>query len=309
MTKVVVACGGTSLERPISLESGRRADRSLRSQGMNVERIDVDASFVSKVQLTRPDFVFVAMHGEGGEDGTVQDILDILGIPYTGSDATSSALCLDKHLFKALCVRSGIPTPMWHSFTKRAFVDYGAAEVIPRIMDQFDGELVVKPSQQGSSLGISVVRDKKELRLAILEAMSYDDRVLLESYIAGRELAVTVVGETDAPRALPVVELLFDGEIYDYRAHYDMGSARVVPADLAPGVELRVRDVALQAYRAAGCRDFARVDLRLRGDVPYVLEINTIPGLTQTGPAPLAAELDGLSFDDFIATICRRVRG
>jgi D-alanine-D-alanine ligase len=308
MSRVVVACGGSSLERNISLDSGRRAARALRDRGHEVERLDANAGFLDVLEELRPAFVFVAMHGLGGEDGSIQDVLDILGVPYTGSDATASALCLDKHLLKSLCARQGIPTPAWHSFTKRAFHDYGAARVIPRLLGAFPDGLVVKPSQQGSSLGISIVRAEEDLRAAILEAMSYDDRVLLERHVPGRELAVTVMGEGETAEALPIVELRFEGEIYDYAAHYNIGSARVVAAELEPAIEERVRGVALDAYRAAGCRDFARVDLRLDGATPYVLEINTIPGLTETGPAPVAAGLAGLSFEDFVDRICARVR-
>ena len=308
MTSVLVACGGDSLERNISLESGRRASRALRNRGMSVERVDVAESFIDIVEERRPDFVFIAMHGLGGEDGTLQDLLAILGIPYTGSDATASALCLDKHLFKWVCARQGITTPAWHSFTKKAFTEHRAAKVVPQILRELTDGVVVKPSQQGSSLGISVVHDAGALGSAILEAMSYDDRVLLESYIPGRELAVTVLGPADSPRALPIVEIHFEGEIYDYVAHYNIGSAEIRAAELEPEVAERVSRIAMSAYSAAGCRDFARVDIRLHDDVPYVLEINTIPGLTETGPAPLAAELGGLSFDDFIATISERAR-
>jgi D-alanine-D-alanine ligase len=173
-------------------------------------------------------------------------------------------------------------------------------------MDQFTDGVVVKPSQQGSSLGITVVREAAELGPAILDAMSYDDRVLLEAYVPGRELAVTVLGPTEEPRALPTVELFFEGEIYDYTAHYEIGGAQMRPAELEPAIAERVARTATDAYTAAGCRDFARVDIRLRDDVPHVLEINTIPGLTETGPAPLAAELGGFGFDQFIETISER---
>lgn len=307
MSGVLVACGGRSLERNISLDSGRRAAQALRSLGAEAETIDVDATFVDAVADQRPDYVFIAMHGIGGEDGTIQDLLEILETPYTGSDAPASALCLDKHLFKAVCAKHGVPTPPWHSFTKQAFHEYGAAGVLASLSRHFPEGVVVKPSQQGSSLGISIVREENELREAILEAMSYDDRILLERYVGGRELAVTVMGPPESPRALPVVELVFDDDIYSYTAHYTVGSAQVTAASLDQSVEDRVKSVALEAYRVAGCRDFARVDIRLEGNSPWVLEINTIPGLTATGPAPLAAELCGLLFNDFIAAICERV--
>ena len=308
MSTVVVACGGRSLERQISLDSGRRAARALTRLGHQVRVVDVDQSFVDQVEEVGPDFVFVAMHGVGGEDGTLQDLLEVLEVPYTGSDALASALCLDKHLFKTVCTTGGVATPPWHSFTKQAFADYGAGRALDRIVRQFPDGLVVKPAQQGSSLGISVVHDEAELRHAVLEAMSYGDRVLLERFVPGTEVAVTVVGPAAAPQALPIVELQFDEEIYSYSAHYTIGSATVVAPDLSPEQERQVRETAIRAYEIAGCRDFARVDLRLEGDTPWVLEINTIPGLTETGPAPIAAELAGMTFDEFIAGICRRVQ-
>jgi len=305
--RVVVACGGRSLERSISLHSGRRAGRALTALGAEVKVVDVDAAFVRFVREYEPDYVFIAMHGIGGEDGTVQDLLEILEVPYTGSDAIASALCLDKHLFKAVCVLEDVPTPPWHSFTREAFESYGAASALPGIMRQFAGGVVVKPASQGSSLGISVVREEGGLREAILEAMNYDDRVLLERYVDGRELAVTVMGPAASPRVLPVAELVYGDEIYSYTAHYEIGSAEVHAADLEPEVEARVTEAAARAYTAAGCRDFARVDIVLDADGPWVLEINTIPGLTETGPAPLAAEMGGMSFERFIAAICERV--
>jgi D-alanine-D-alanine ligase len=279
----------------------------LIARGAEVKVVDVDASFVDVALDWAPDFVFIAMHGIGGEDGTLQDLLEILEIPYTGSNAPASALCLDKHLFKSVCVLGGVPTPRWHSFTRQAFAEYGAAAALNRIMKQFRGGVVVKPARQGSSLGISVVHDEESLRTAILEAMSYDDRVVLEEYVDGREIAVTVIGPPSRPRPLPVVELLFDDEIYSYTAHYEIGSARVVPANLNKQTEARVEEVAARAYQLSGCQDFARVDVRLDEHEPWVLEINTIPGLTETGPTPLAAEMAGMSFVDLVGAICERV--
>jgi D-alanine-D-alanine ligase len=305
--RVVVACGGRSLERSISLHSGRRAGRALTALGAEVKVVDVDAAFVRFVQDWQPDYVFIAMHGIGGEDGTIQDLLEILEVRYTGSDAIASALCLDKHLFKAVCVLEDVPTPPWHSFTREAFEAYGAANALAGIMRQFAGGVVVKPARQGSSMGISVVRAEADLREAILEAMNYDDRILLEKYIQGRELAVTVMGPANEPKVLPVAELVYGDEIYSYTAHYEIGSAEVHAAELEPAVQERVTEAAARAYTAAGCRDFARVDIVLDDDGPWILEINTIPGLTETGPGPRAAEMGGMSFERFIAAICERV--
>lgn len=308
--RVLVACGGRSLEREISLASGRRAAHALRALGYETELVDADPKFVERVVRDRPWFVFVAMHGRGGEDGTVQDLLNIFGVPYTGSDALASNLCLDKHAFKTMCVYGGIPTPDWHTFTQLAFTEYGgAAPVLERVVDELGLPLVVKPARQGSSLGIRIVEQREHFAEAVVSAMSYDDRVLIERFVAGRELTVTVLGDPSSPEPLPVMEIRTDEPYYTFAAHYEIGAAVVEQADLpAESAEL-VTQTAVNAYVAAGCRDFARVDIKLGDDGPQVLEINTIPGLTETGPTPLAAEAAGISFEQLIERICRRTVG
>jgi D-alanine-D-alanine ligase len=306
--KALVAYGGRSLEREVSARSGQAAAKALRQLGHAVELVDVGADFVDVVQRAEPDFVFIALHGVGGEDGTVQDLLEILQVPYTGSDALASAICLDKHTFKSLCELRGVPTPQWHSFTKQAFADYGAGKTLDALWEQFDGRMVVKPARQGSSFGLSVVQERGQLGGAVLGAMSYDDRVLLERFVPGRELAVTVLGPAEAPEPLPVVEIVMSDEFYSFQAHYEIGQSTVRLAGLPEDVDARVRQVAADAYAAAGCRDFARVDIRLEDEAdPFVLEINTIPGLTETGPTPLAAEHAGLTFARLIERISARV--
>ena len=309
MARALVAFGGRSLEREVSARSGQQAAKALRQLGHAVDVVDVGADFVDVVQRAEPDFVFIALHGVGGEDGTVQDLLEILQVPYTGSDALASAICLDKHTFKSLCELRGVPTPQWHSFTKQAFADYGAGKTLDALWQQFDGRMVVKPARQGSSFGLSVVQERAQLGGAVLGAMSYDDRVLLERFVTGRELAVTVLGPADAPEPLPPVEIVMADEYYSFQAHYEIGSSEVRLAGLPDEIDARVRAVAADAYRAAGCRDFARVDIRLEDETPWVLEINTIPGLTETGPTPLAAEHAGLSFPQLIERISARVVG
>lgn len=308
MSTVVVACGGRSLEQRISRHSGSRVGVALEQLGHRVEVLDVDATTIDALVRRPPDFTFVAMHGSGGEDGTLQNLLEVMGLPYTGSDAPSSALCLDKHLFKSVCRLRDIPTPPWFSYTKQAFAEFGAAATLTAALERFPDGVIVKPAREGSSLGVQLVQDAEALRGAILAALSYDDRVLLERYVPGRELAVTVMGPTDAPRTLPIVEIRFPEPVYSFSAHYDIGTAEVSQAQLEPALQRRVQDVAAAAYTAGGCRDFARVDIRLEGDEAWILEINTIPGLTETGPAPLAAELDGMSFEAFVEAICERVQ-
>jgi D-alanine-D-alanine ligase len=304
----VVAMGGRSLEREISLRSGRRVERALRALGHSVGVLDADGDFVARVIELQPDFVFVAMHGRGGEDGTLQDLLETLGVPYTGSDPLASALCMDKMLFKRMLRLHGIPTPAFHSFNETAFRELGGARTFPRLLAELGLPVVVKPVAQGSAIGIKFVHTAEQLPSAILGAFGYGDRVLVERRVAGRELAVTVVDRDGGPRVLPIVELFTPESFYSYEAHYTIGQLRMEsPADLQPAVRERVESVALASYRLMGCRDFARVDLILDelGE-PQVLEINTIPGLTETGIVTAAAEAAGLTFEQLVAAIVAR---
>jgi D-alanine-D-alanine ligase len=307
---VIVAMGGRSLEREISLRSGHRVERALRSLDYEVHALDVDAGFIDRVIAERPRFVFIAMHGRGGEDGTLQDLLETLAVPYTGSDPLASALCMDKMLFKRMLRLHGIPTPRFHSFNETAFRELGGARTFPRLLEELRLPAVVKPVAQGSAIGIKFVADPEQLPSAILGAFGYGDRVLVEERIAGRELAVTVLGPPDAPQSLPIVELHTPENFYSYEAHYTIGQLRMeVPAELSEQVRARVESVALRTYALMGCRDFARVDLILdEHEQPQVLEINTIPGLTETGITTAAAEAAGMSFAELVRRIVERVR-
>ncbi len=310
--KAIVAMGGRSLEREVSLRSGHRVERALRTLGYSVQALDVDGDFIDRVLAERPQFVFVAMHGRGGEDGTLQDLLETLAVPYTGSDPLASALCMDKMLFKRMLRLHGIPTPAFHSFNETAFRELGGARTFPKLLDELSLPAVVKPVAQGSAIGIKFVTSAEQLPSAILGAFGYGDRVLVEERVLGRELAVTVIdspGSEDGPRALPVVELFTPESFYSYEAHYTIGQLRMeVPAQLSDEVRARVERVALKSYALMGCRDFARVDLILdEHEVPQVLEINTIPGLTETGITTAAAEAAGMSFAELVEAIVARI--
>ncbi len=309
---VLVAMGGRSLEREISLRSGHRVERALRSLGYEVSALDVEGDFVERVLAAQPSFVFVAMHGRGGEDGTLQDLLQTLDVPYTGSDPLASALCMDKVLFKRMLRLHSIPTPAFHSFNETAFRELGGARTFPKLLDELGLPVVVKPVAQGSAIGIKFVTAAEQLPSAILGAFGYGERVLVEERVLGRELAVTVLDSPDpaaGPTALPIVELFTPERFYSYEAHYTIGQLRMeVPAELSPEIRARVERAALDSYRLMGCRDFARVDLILDSqEVPQVLEINTIPGLTETGITTAAAEAAGMSFADLVAAIVGRV--
>src|SRR5918997_1026143 len=251
--RVAVARGGRSLEREVSLRSGQRAADALASLGYDVTEIDPDRHFVQRIRELDPAFVFVAMHGRGGEDGTLQDLLEILGVPYTGSDVHASGRCLDKHSFKQLMEAQGLATPEWHSFNREAFSEFGAADSLDQLAEQLGFPFVLKPARQGSSMGIKFVERPEDFGPAIVGALNYDDRVLIERYVKGRELAITVLGAAEQPEVLPVIEIETDEPFYTFRAHYDPGAATMREANLDDEVRDRVEAVAAPAATAA-CR-------------------------------------------------------
>jgi D-alanine-D-alanine ligase len=320
--RVAVASGGTSIEREVSLRGAHRVAAALRQADYEVTGIEIDHTVLDRVREVAPAFVFIVAHGRNGEDGSLQALLELLDVPYTGSDSLASALCMDKILTKRLLQRAGLPTPPFHAFSRRTFQDLGAATVFDDVMASLGAPVVVKPARLGSSFGIKFVSHPDQLRTAVLGSVAYDDEILVEQHVAGRELAVTVIGggwgggggggsASEEPRALPIVEIFSTREFYDYEAHYDFDVVKLeAPAALDAEVRAAVETISLDAYRALGCRDFARVDLMLdAASRPQILEINTIPGLTETGPTPYAADAAGMTFPELVAAIARRAAG
>ena len=302
MTRVAVLKGGRSLERQVSLRSGARVEDALKRLDHEVVAIDVALDLIRRLRETAPDVAFIAMHGRDGEDGTVQELLEILGIPYTGSGVLACSRATDKVLAKHLMVEAGIPTPEFFAFNETAFRELGAAEALPAIEERLDFPIVVKPSSQGSALGIKFASSAADVPAALVAAFSYDSRVLLERYVDGRDLAVSILdGEP-----LPVVEAVpRDEEFYDFEARYEIGRTDFVcPAELPDGLTELAQDLAVRTYRLLGCSAFARVDLMLgAADDLTVLEANPIPGLTETSLLPQAAEAAGISFDELVGRI------
>jgi D-alanine-D-alanine ligase len=299
--KVAVLKGGRSLERGVSLRSGARVEDALERLGHEVLAIDVGGDLVRRLEVERPDVAFVAMHGAGGEDGTAQELLEILGIPFTGPGAAACARCIDKVLAKHAIREAGVPTPDWFGFKQTAFRELGAADALGALEASLGFPLVVKPSRGGSSLGVRFAAAPEELPQALVSAFSYDERVLLERFVDGREMAVSVVGD----EALPVVEAIpVGGDRYDFEARYEIGRTRFeCPAALSEGERAAVVEAALGTYRALGLTGFARIDLILAADGPWVLEANAIPGLTDTSLLPQAAEAAGMSFERLVERI------
>ena len=300
--KVAVLKGGRSLERQVSLRSGARVEDALGRLGHEVVPIDVGLDLIRRLREAVPDVAFIAMHGRDGEDGTVQELLEILDIPYTGSGVLACTRSMDKVLAKHLMVEAGIPTPEFFAFNQTAFRELGAGEALGAIEERLDFPIVVKPSSQGSALGIKFARSPADVPAALVAAFSYDSKVLLERHVDGRDLAVSILdGEP-----LPVVEAVPQGdEFYDFQARYEIGrTSFICPAQLPDGITERTQELALHTYRLLGCHAFARVDLMLGADGELaVLEANPIPGLTETSLLPQAAEAAGISFDQLVGRV------
>ena len=302
MSRVAVLKGGRSLERQVSLRSGARVQDALERLGHDVTAIDVGADLIERLREAEPEVAFVAMHGRDGEDGTVQELLEILGFPYTGSGVLACVRAMDKTLAKYLMQEAGIATPEFFAFNETAFRELGAAKALGEMEQRLDFPIVVKPAGQGSALGIKFARSAADVPAALVAAFSYDSKVLLERHVAGRDLAVSILDG----QPLPIVEAVPQGEdFYDFESRYEIGrTAFVCPAELPAGATGRAHELALRTYELLGLYGFARVDLMLDEDGElFVLEANSIPGLTDTSLLPQAAEAAGIGFDELVGRI------
>ncbi len=288
--RVALLCGGPSAEREVSLKGGAAVKKALLARGYEVEVFDPPGDLPKLASRVKEfDLAFLVLHGPGGEDGTIQGFLDSLGLPYQGAGVLGSALAMDKALSKILYRECGLKVP------RAILLEKGSP--FPEIPFY---PLVVKPASQGSSVGISLVKGEEELAAALEEAFRFEERVLLEEYISGRELTVGILGE----EPLPVVEII-PGEghtFFDYQAKYVPGLTKeVCPAPLPAEISARVQEKALLAHKALKLRHYSRTDFILSADGEiFVLETNTIPGMTETSLLPLAARVAGLSFEDLV---------
>jgi len=287
----------------VSLRSGARVEAAHERLGHDVIRIDVGRDLVPRQREADPDVAFLALHGPDGEDGTVQELLEVMGIRYTGSRVSACVRSADKVLAKHELRDAGVPTPDFVAFTQTAFRELGAAEALPAIEERLDFPIVVKPAGQGSALGVKVAHTAGDVPGALVAAFSYDAKVLLERHVAGRDLAVSVLDG----QALPVVEAIpRDEEFYDFEARYEIGATDFrCPAELPGDALERAQDLALQTWNVLGLAGVARVDIMLdiaSGEL-WVLEANTIPGMTETSLLPMAADAAGIGFDALIAQV------
>jgi D-alanine-D-alanine ligase len=298
--KIAVLMGGKSAEREISLKSGRAMEASLRRQGCTVLAIDLDETVAERIRREKIELVVNALHGRGGEDGTIQGLLEILGIPYTGSGVLASAIGMNKVMTKRLLEACAIPTPRYAVLHSARPADGPSGEGFPA---GFSFPVVVKPSSEGSTIGISIVARPDGFASACAEAFRHGEEILVEEYIGGREVTAGILDETP----LPLIEIETKEEFYNYKSKYSAGTTDyIVPAPLPPAVAKEVQRLALRTHQAIGCRGCSRVDFRVDPDgKPFVLEINTVPGMTETSLLPKAAAAAGISYDQLVADIVR----
>ncbi|MBP1763082.1 MAG: D-alanine--D-alanine ligase [Firmicutes bacterium] len=301
--RIGVLMGGPSAEREVSLNTGRAILQGLQEKGYQAVGIDLDPPrFFEQMKEAGIDIVFNAIHGIFGEDGRIQGALELLGIPYTGSGVLASAMAMDKGISKRLFVSAGVPTPKSQIYEKTAFREGLAGEVAA----EFGVPVVVKPVAQGSSIGVFIVDKAADLAAAMQDAWTYSDQILIEEFIKGRELTVAVLAD-ETVRTLPIIEIVPCSGRYDYHSKYTKGATEyIVPASLGEAAALAAQQAAIGACRVLGCRGVARVDIILdQQERPYVLEVNTIPGMTATSLVPKAAAAVGISFPDLCEQILR----
>jgi D-alanine-D-alanine ligase len=291
--KIAVLKGGRSAEREVSLTTGKEVAQGLRQRGYEVVEIDAAGQLCSELLACAPDIVFIALHGRWGEDGSVQGLLEMMQLPYTGSGVVSSAVAIDKVISKTIFVANEVPTPAFQVLAPEC----GAQEIT------LAPPYVIKPPREGSSIGITIVTDKSQAPAAIEDARQYDGELLLENFIAGRELTVAVMDG----RLLPIIEIEPESGVYDYKSKYTPGSTRYTcPAKLDGEVAAKIGKIALKAYRVLDCAGAARVDFMLDGHGhPWVLEVNTIPGMTPTSLLPKAAAAAGMDFGELVEAMVK----
>ena len=291
--RVVVLYGGWSREREVSLDGGTAVLRGLQEAGIDALGLDAGADWMSELQAMVPDQVFIMLHGSGGEDGVVQGALESINLPYTGSGVLASALAMDKIRCKQFWFGIGLPTPAF------AVIDFGSDWAA--VLESLGGSAMVKPASEGSSLGMSKAASPDELREAWALAKQYDDQVLAEQWLSGAEYTVAIIDG----KALPTIKLETDRGFYDYEAKYLADDTRYLcPCGLSLEEELTMQAMAIKAYESLGCRGWGRVDLMMdSGGQCYVLEVNTVPGMTDHSLVPMAATAEGMSFNKLLLEI------
>jgi D-alanine-D-alanine ligase len=299
--KIGVLLGGISGEREVSLRSGENCYRALVSLGYDAVKIDAQRDVALRLVEHGVEVAFLALHGRYGEDGTVQGLLELLGIPYTGSGVLASALAMQKVACKKVAMRSGVPTPDFYEIGDFEPGESAAVAIVERL----GLPVIVKPVEGGSSLGVVKCKSVGQLGQAIEDVRSEHGTIFAERFIEGTEITIGVLERPEGVVALPILELVPKNEIYDYEAKYTHGMTEfILPARLAPDVYAAAQEMAVTAFRAIYCRGYARVDAMVSGDgTPYFTELNTLPGMTDLSDLPAQAREAGISYAELVETI------
>ncbi len=298
---IAVLCGGVSGERDVSLRSGNKVHASLLSQGLNAILVDTKEDFIPVLRHKKIDLACIMLHGTYGEDGCIQGLLEILGIPYTGSKVLASAVGMNKVASKRIWISQGIQTPKYFIFNEHGDVKAQCDQ----LLKIFPLPLVIKPVSEGSSLGVSLIKTADQLEPVARDTISKFRDVFVEEFVNGTEVTVGVLEKDGVPEALPVLELKPNAEFYDFTAKYTKGGTQfIIPARLPRPVYALVQKSAIRAFTAIGCRGFARIDMIVdRDGTPFVHEANTIPGMTDLSDLPAQALAAGISYDDLVSRI------
>jgi len=298
--KIAVLYGGVSKERDVSISTSEGIMKALKQNGHDVIGIDFHPDRLEDIIQLDVDLVFIGLHGKFGEDGCIQGLLDMLNIPYVGSGVMASAVAMDKYQAKQLFATKNIPIAKGEKF--HIINEKEIEMIINQIHEQFELPFVIKPNREGSTLGLTIVTDYSQTELAIKNAIKSDKYILVEQFISGKELTVPVIGKMGEETALPIIEIIPKNELYDYEAKYsEGGSEHIIPARINEELTRQIKQYAIQAHQVLGCETYSRADFLLTEDLtPYILEVNTLPGMTPTSLFPDAARQANISYEQMI---------
>jgi len=303
--KIAVLYGGVSGEREVSLSSGKGIMQALEQKGHEVIGIDFHPKRLSEIINLDVDCVFIGLHGKYGEDGRIQSLLDMLEIPYIGSGVLASALAMDKAKAKQIFKMNDIPVAIDENYLINDSTNIN--EIAEKINQIFRPPFVIKPNREGSTLGLTIVTDSNQVENAIKTVGESDDSILVEEFIKGKELTVAVLGSPGKEKALPIIEIIPKNEHYDYESKYsEGGSQHIIPARISAELTKQIQNYSVLAHQALGCETYSRVDFILdEDDVPFILEVNTLPGMTPTSLFPDTAKTIGLSYNEMVETFLK----
>ena len=297
---ILVVCGGVSTEREVSLKSGKAIyDALVRKGYKNTELFDLNRDNIAEILNKKPDAVFLGLHGKGGEDGCIQGMLELAGIPYTGPGVATSAVCMDKILTKRVLANAGLPTAKFEVYRKEECLDL--ATVSKDLIEKIGLPMVLKSPCQGSSIGVVLVKDEQSVIPAINEVFKYGDHLLAEQFVDGPELTLPIMGNDDLT-VLPIIEITSEREFYDYTAKYTSGLCHhIIPATIDKPTENEVIEIGKKAYKVLDCKCLSRIDFIVdKKDGPMIIEVNTLPGMTDMSLFPDAARYMGIGYDDLV---------